>query len=107
MDILILFGALGILGGGPFVFGEEEEMGTMLLLTVEEGAEVIGGVALDRGGVADVEVGVLLADVEILLLLLLFGLPPLDLGKGVVGRETPLPPPPPPPGGPPIPLDIM
>lgn len=92
MDILILFGALGILGGGPFaVLGEEEEMGTMLLLHVEEGAEVIGGVALDNGGVADVEVGVLLADVEILLLLLLFGLPPLDLGRGVVGRATPLP----------------
>ena len=42
---------------------------------MEEGAEVIGGVDLaEFGGVAAEEVGVVLADVEILLLLLL-GLP--------------------------------
>ena len=67
----------------------------LLVIEVEEGAEVIGGVALaDMGGVAAEEVGGVLADVEILLLLLLFGLllpllPDLGGGSGVVGNETP------------------
>lgn len=67
----------------------------LLVIGVEEGAEVIGGVDLAViGGVAAEEVGVVLADVEILLLLLLTGLllpllPDLGGGSGVVGSETP------------------
>ena len=101
MGILML--TLGILGGGPLTaLGEEEELGTMVLLLVEEGAVEAGGVArADMGGVGAELVGVDPAEVEILLLLL-FGLlfPPLDLGKGVVGSETGW-------GGPPMPLDII
>lgn len=92
----------------------------LLFIELEEGAEVIGGVDLaDVGGVAAVEVGVVLADVEILLLLLLglllpLGGPDLGGGSGVLGSETPpgtTPGPTPgwggPATGPPIPLFIM
>jgi len=96
----MLLGTLGILGGCPLaLLGEDDETGVMELLplAVEErgGAEVVGGVALaDMGGVGTDEVGVVLDEVEILLLLLTglllpTGAPPLDLGKGVVGRATP------------------
>ena len=89
---------------------------------MEEGTEVIGGVDLaEFGGVAAEEVGVVLADVEILLLLLLTGLllpfgPDLGGGSGVLGSDTPpgtTPGPGPTPGwggpagGPPIPLFII
>lgn len=79
MGILIL----GI--RGPL--GEEEELGTIVLLQLEEGGALtaFGGVAraAGKGGVADDEVGGV--DVVEILLLLLLGLPPLDFGKGVVG----------------------
>ena len=74
---------LGIRWAGPLT-GEEAEVGTIVLLLEAEGAEVIGGVALVlAGGVA--EVGALLLEI-------LLGLPPppLDLGKGVVGNDTPM-----------------
>jgi hypothetical protein len=73
--------------------GEEDELGTMVLLAQEAGggAVEIGGVArADMGGVGTEEEVVVteelaMEDVEILVG---FGLPPLDLGRGDVGSDT-------------------